>query len=1163
MNKKTIILVLIFSLFLTISHVSALDADNLIVDDNDPIGSDINLKENAVSINAASSNDDGNTLVDLDSNEEKIIDVSRLAAGDEDSSEMVSNDEDKAISNGMIVENDDALFNETNDNPNYLNVGNALTSSDLDSNILRAGNTIYVSPDGTGSGSSSDDPTNWANAYSIATSDDVIYFLDGSYNIVNFNIGKNLILQAVNAGSAIINPNGAGRAFNAGLYNLTLIGLKFINGNTSGNGGAVTSSRGTISAINCTFINNTAGSSGGALYSGTDMAVDGCEFINNTASSNGGAVYSYGSLNTSNSNFENNFAKIGGAAYSYKNGSVENSNFTNNSANTGGAVYGYNDLEIADSNFNSNNALTGMGGAVCADNVEVDNSNFTNNVASGSGGALRAVNNSYINNSNFVNNTSINAQGGAAYSRNNYINNSAFENNSAKNGGGAVYSNEYFDIDNSLFEDNHVSSNGGAVSSYRNGTVTGSNFTGNSADQRGGAVYTGQEIVVDNSNFNDNHAEKDGGAIYTPVKSTVTDSNFNNNSAEVGGALSAITAVLNGNNFTNNHVNASGGAVDSIDVNSANNNYINNSAQYYGGAILTSEINSQNDNFINNSVEYNGGAVYAYEASIENSSFDSNTAVNGGGLFATDSNVNNSNFTNNNAYDGSAIISGNLVLNNSYFENNTSQGYGVIYADNATIENNDFTGNSAAEDKQIYVLNELNESNNSLDPSQIEDVQGTPIQVEYVNTTTYLVDLEDGLQGYCLQRTLSFPDVVYMIDNLTLARNQLTGEDVSEYLKILIYKYYFSDERDNISFSLWDFTDGDFRNSNRTMTQEVIDLYDSGFRVPDFNASLILENGTQVLFDFYTAGSSTTQNLFLFNITYMGNNSNLTVEKITLNQTVLNGEQVEFIIRVTNNGDMILHDVTVVEENYDGLIYDSYRDENNLWRYENGRWIYKNQLNINETVEFTVVFNTTKSGNFTNVVVADSNETDNKTTNNTTSVFTPGLNIEKISNNQTVKVGDNVVFTIVVTNTGDCNLTGVYIKDNEYSNGLKYISYKGSDWTFDGVDTWTYNGVLAPGESASLDVIFKALTEGMKVNTAIAGHNLTNETVNSTNKTNVTKDSDNGTNNTENPEDPKDNTTLPKKIVKESVPVMAETGNPLLVLLISMVLILVSPKRNK
>ena len=53
MNKKTIILVLIFSLFLTISHVSALDANDTLImeENNDPIGSDINLKENAVSIN--------------------------------------------------------------------------------------------------------------------------------------------------------------------------------------------------------------------------------------------------------------------------------------------------------------------------------------------------------------------------------------------------------------------------------------------------------------------------------------------------------------------------------------------------------------------------------------------------------------------------------------------------------------------------------------------------------------------------------------------------------------------------------------------------------------------------------------------------------------------------------------------------------------------------------------------------------------------------------------------------------------------------------------------------------------------------------------------------------------------------------------------------------
>ena len=73
----------------------------------------------------------------------------------------------------------------------------------------------------------------------------------------------------------------------------------------------------------------------------------------------------------------------------------------------------------------------------------------------------------------------------------------------------------------------------------------------------------------------------------------------------------------------------------------------------------------------------------------------------------------------------------------------------------------------------------------------------------------------------------------------------------------------------------------------------------------------------------------------------------------------------------------------------------------------------------------------------------------------------------KTSNNDTVHVGDMVTFTLNYTNTGKFSLTGVYIKDNEYTNGLVYKDYSDKDlWTFDGTDTWYYNSELAPGESA-------------------------------------------------------------------------------------------------
>lgn len=1114
MKKKIIILLLMLSLFLTISSVSALDTDDTVM-----------MEDNNLNSNDAISNihDDGFNSGSVD----KTSDIGT------DPSENIINTNENAILNNKTASFENDSTNTIEHSINKM----------LKSGPSRSGNTFYISSNGNGTGSSSSDPTNWTNAYSIAHDNDKIYFLDGTYILENININKNLVLQAINGGSAIINANGINRVFSIG-YNKNIIinGLTFINGKTTGNGGAISFNSGNLTIINCKFFNNSADGSGGAIYLRS------------------------GNLNISNTSFINNYA-------------------------------------------NEDN-----GGAVLADNIRITHSNFTNNVADGSGGAIRAYYNLIISDSIFTNNTSIKGQGGVSYAKNTTVNNSVFVNNTSINGGGAIYSNVEYLINNSEFIGNKANSDGGAIASYDTGRIFNSNFTNNSATSNsagaayarisieivnsnfnnnsatsgsGGAVHAQSEVKINNSNFTNNVAGN-GGAIYSNEKTVVNNSTFTNNSAtdEEGGAIFSVEDVeVDNSNFINNHAKSLGGAISAYNeiiannsnfnnnsaeyagavyspkLNSKNNNFTNNKVIYHGGGIYADVLNSENDNFINNSAKYAGGGVFVgSNADIKESNFESNTAVNGGGLFShVNATINKSNFTNNNAYDGSAIISGNLVLTNSNLENNTSKGYGIIYAENATIKNNKFKNNNALKNKEIYVLNELNQSNNTLTPNQIEDINTTTVKVEHVNNVTYLVDLKEGLKGYCLQRTLNFPDYVYLLNNLSLALNQLTGEDVSEYLKILIYKNYFTDKKDNITFSLWDFTDGDFRNSNNTLTKEVIALYNSGFRVPNYNASLILANGTQVLFNFYSAGSSTTQNLFLFNITYMGNNYDLKVEKITLNKTVINGEKVKFIIRVTNMGDTILHNVTVFEKKYDGLIYDSYIDEGNNWNYKNGKWIYKNQLNINESVEFVVVFNTFKSGNFTNVIVSSSNETKNKTTNNTTSVRTPKMSIVKISNNKTVKVGETVSFTIIVTNTGDCNLTGVYIKDNKYSKGLVYLSYidKHNKWTFDGKNKWTYKGVLAPGESISLDILFNTTSTGIKVNTAIAGNNITNETVNSTNKTNVTKD---------NNKKPDNNTNIsnkePDKKTVLNVSSSPRTGNPLVVLFLSLILVLV-PFRKK
>ena len=107
----------------------------------------------------------------------------------------------------------------------------------------------------------------------------------------------------------------------------------------------------------------------------------------------------------------------------------------------------------------------------------------------------------------------------------------------------------------------------------------------------------------------------------------------------------------------------------------------------------------------------------------------------------------------------------------------------------------------------------------------------------------------------------------------------------------------------------------------------------------------------------------------------------------------------------------------------------------------------------------------------------------------------PEFTIEKVASEKEVKVGDKVSFKITYTNTGKIDLTGVYITDNDYSEGLVYSDFSDKSlWTFDGKDTWYYNDVLPVGESAVLELTFEATTPGEKTNTAIGGHNVTDDT---------------------------------------------------------------------
>ncbi|MDD5959998.1 MAG: hypothetical protein PUC09_05045 [Methanobrevibacter wolinii] len=193
---------------------------------------------------------------------------------------------------------------------------------------------------------------------------------------------------------------------------------------------------------------------------------------------------------------------------------------------------------------------------------------------------------------------------------------------------------------------------------------------------------------------------------------------------------------------------------------------------------------------------------------------------------------------------------------------------------------------------------------------------------------------------------------------------------------------------------IWIFTDDDYLNAsnNNSIIKDVINLYNNGFRVPNHNAYKLLDNGSYEIFNFKSIiNPSYNQNVIVFKINYLDNlTMHLNVQKISLTPVVILGNKTSFIIRVTNDCDYVLNEVFVIEDKYDGLIYDSW-DNNPNWTYSinndgKSMWTYNLPLDSNESAEFTVFFNTTRIGNFTNFVVAGSNQTNNTTTNNTTEV---------------------------------------------------------------------------------------------------------------------------------------------------------------------------------
>ena len=759
--------------------------------------------------------------------------------------------------------------------------------------------------------------------------------------------------------------------------------------------------------------------------------------------------------------------------------------------------------------------------------------------------------------------------GGAIYWSGTYakIDNSKFTSCSAfeaggSSGGAVMIAGKFSNIQNSIFDSNIGQNGGGLAISGDMPYLDNLTFVNNYATSRGGGLYvTGGSCEISNCKFINNSAQGQGGGAYFDAwAQELTSLTFVNNSAALGGGLvfkSWSNGFLVNSEFYNNHAAYGGGAILEQGQTGLfmNLKIINNSANGYGGAICLNHAILRFSDIINNTA-YVGGGVYASGGEIyDDTHFSGNAAEFLDSIALLDNVDLHGNFDCDIGYvnvtDDVSPLSRDVYkmvkLSNGYYAYcNEKYGDGpndAYFYENIDLIKNRLTGEFIGEYLKILIYDNINSKQDALAvdltwdiyeftdgdfrnsryypkvkraislynrglriPNNATKILQNGTVVNY-NFASYITS-KANQNMFCFNISESGPVNKTLIKD-TLNKTVFVGENV-EFNVTLNNQYNFTmydivvedHYSKGLSYIGWNPTRGDWT-YNETSKQWHLNSLESG----DI-ASFVVKFKTTingVVNNTVVSWSRNTTEIYANNTTrtYI---KNLTIKKITINPTVFVGNKTTFKIIVKNTGEVNLADVKITEVSYDGLVYDTYKSDE-LWDYSNNVWLLKRVLGPGEDASIDVTFNTTRVGNFTNIACVSSNMTENKTTNNTTTVLKADLEVKKVALTPKVKLGELTSFEICVHNIGDVELSNVCIVEESY-HGLIYDSWNEDElWTYqliNGKHAWTLNRNLTLGEKLAIEVNFKTNSTGNFVNTAVVSSNETeNKTV--TNNTTVLK----------------------------------------------------------
>lgn len=207
--------------------------------------------------------------------------------------------------------------------------------------------------------------------------------------------------------------------------------------------------------------------------------------------------------------------------------------------------------------------------------------------------------------------------------------------------------------------------------------------------------------------------------------------------------------------------------------------------------------------------------------------------------------------------------------------------------------------------------------------------------------------------------------------------------------------------------------------------------------------------------------------------------SDLAITKTPDNASPLLGEQTVFTIGITNNGNAVASNVSVVDPlpaEIGSVVADpeaTLGDDGSL------QWTIAS-IDPGDTATITVTGTATVGGSITNTVSATERDL-TVTAEATIDVLEPAVTLAKVGGSALYVDGERT-YAITATNSGTANLTGVTITDNIPAE-MSYVSSDNGGQEADGVVTWNI-GDLSVGESIEVQTTLRGDSVGEVINTA-------------------------------------------------------------------------------